>query len=387
MPKQSACLTWIKQGECARVFERTPIRRIRPAEAAAAAGLFYAKPRDTRESRRRTAPTTTTTAADLALVAKKQEPRLTGRGSGLNARAAPIGANLEGGQRPRPTCDQRPRPAMSLHEIAPLATPSANAPVPARRHCRELAKEAFSTLTTRNRTRRVRAAARLVDAAAPDRRRGQLPAGEVSSVVTLQRARRVRAAARLVDAAAPDRRRGQLPAGEVSSVVPRLISLTFLALWKWDTSIPERSGDTSPVRSPYSIVGAVANPPNGGCPRAAQCGPVGGCGKSVHREPLRLGLDNSVCGLPARARRHFKAAWPRPCWQEVFSSPFARADAVPSMSTDSSTGSAAGFILVFLKFFQVLAIDVPHGAITALPPQCSCPSSRGGAPKFQTVRP
>ena len=179
MPKQSACLTWIKQGECARVFERTPIRRIRPAEAAAAAGLFYAKPRDTRESRRRTAPTTTTTAADLALVAKKQEPRLTGRGSGLNARAAPIGANLEGGQRPRPTCDQRPRPAMSLHEIAPLATPSANAPVPARRHCRELAKEAFSPLTTRNRTRRVRAAARLADAAAPARRRCQLPAGEV----------------------------------------------------------------------------------------------------------------------------------------------------------------------------------------------------------------
>jgi hypothetical protein len=54
-----------------------------------------------------------------------------------------------------------------------------------------------------------------------------------------------------------------------------------------------------------------------------------------------------------------------------------------SVTTDSSTGSAAGFILVFLKFFEVLAIDVPHGAITALPPQCSCPSSRGGAPKFQ----
>ena len=28
---------------------------------------------------------------------------------------------------------------------------------------------------------------------------------------------------------------------------------------------------------------------------------------------------------------------------------------------------------MFLKFFEVLAIDVPHDAITALPPQCSCP--------------
>ena len=68
--------------------------------------------------------------------------------------------------------------------------------------------------------------------------------------------------------------------------------------------------------------------------------------------------------------------------QGVFSSPFARADAVPL-----STGSAAGFILVFLKFFEVLAIDVPHGAISALPPQCSYHSSRGGAPKSQPVQP
>ena len=39
------------------------------------------------------------------------------------------------------------------------------------------------------------------------------------------------------------------------------------------------------------------------------------------------------------------------------------------VSTDSSTGSAAGFIFVFLKFVEVLAIDMPHGAISALPLQ------------------
>ena len=61
---------------------------------------------------------------------------------------------------------------------------------------------------------------------------------------------------------------------------------------------------------------------------------------------------------------------------------------LPHLSASAPpAASAAGFILVFLKFFEALAIDVPHGVITALPPQCFCPSSQGGAPKFQPVRP
>jgi hypothetical protein len=50
-------------------------------------------------------------------------------------------------------------------------------------------------------------------------------------------------------------------------VVPCLISLTSLALWKWDTSIPERNGHFSRPLTLFDIgaatvvhVGAVANP-------------------------------------------------------------------------------------------------------------------------------